>query len=157
MDWIESSGGPVMVIRYSDLPFWSADWESYDRASSVSEVGALEFLSGDRRFNIVSLWGEPMATTYDPDLGMVIQWGTAPNEQKLMRFVRESIDEARWQVVGRMDAGAKVVMDAAVPGPEVSPDDVVEIGWDHAGQVEAAEASGVECSARLFRYVRLGE
>lgn len=126
--WIESGGGPLVLVAVGDLSSWMGidpvvgDTESdYDRACAVMETIAPVVVRG---LPVVVVGDEPDRTavrTFDA-LMYWVRWRAAPNEQALW----DALDGAHlpgldWTASGEFDAreGDYQLFDAAFSGKEI--------------------------------------
>lgn len=157
MKWLESTGGPMVVMQAASVPEWSGyRGPDYDLACSVYDIGIVDVVGAGRAFSALSLWDEPMSTTWSDDLGCVIQWRWAEDEGDLFRTIRSSWDGLEWHVVGSVEwQGAVRVFDAATPGDELPSDEFLE--WptgDRGASVMVAEVEEGSAACRLIKVVR---
>ncbi|MFI0454473.1 Imm21 family immunity protein [Actinomadura sp. 6N118] len=117
MIWVESAGGPLVVIEESALAGWSGFDGDYERACAVDFVDVIA--SGDGVKALV-VGDEPAGTTYVPELRTFIQWLYAEPDTDVVASVEGAVAAASWKVGPSFDvAGALVLFDSAVPGREV--------------------------------------
>ncbi|MFF3462790.1 immunity 21 family protein [Streptomyces sp. NPDC002619] len=121
VDWVESGGGPLVVVPETVLSFWAgADGEDmatdYDRACEVDGyVGLLPV--GDSVALV--LGDEPASTAYLPDHGTFVRWSAANSEDELLAEVPAALDAAVWENEVRWNVpGPVVLFDSAWPGDE---------------------------------------
>ena len=98
-----------------------------------------------------------MSTTWSDDLGCVVQWGWAEDEDNLFRTIRSSWTGLEWAVVGSVEWQGEVrVFDAATPGSELASDEFMEwsIG-DRGVSVMVAEIDEGSVACRLIKVVRI--
>jgi hypothetical protein len=121
VDWVESGGGPLVVVPETVLSFWAgADGEDmatdYDRACEVDGyVGLLPV--GDSVALV--LGDEPASTAYLPDQGTFVRWSAANSEDELLAEVPAALAAAVWENEVRWNVpGPVVLFDSAWPGDE---------------------------------------
>ncbi|MEU3986260.1 immunity 21 family protein [Streptomyces sp. NPDC026672] len=121
VEWVESGGGPLVVVPETVLPFWAgADGEDmatdYDRACEVDGyVGLLPV--GDSAALV--LGDEPASTAYLPDHGTFVRWSAANSEAELLAEVPAALVSAVWEREVRWNVpGPVVLFDSAWPGEE---------------------------------------
>jgi len=138
MEWIESQGGPLIVLEESLLPFWEgADPPSsrravraesrvsgrdsatdYDRACDVRRaMGLIEVGPG---FGLV-IGGEPLPTTWlaNDEGGMLVRWRYGAEDSVLQRMSEVTRAEFDEHALHHTVGGAVVLFDAAFPGHEI--------------------------------------
>ncbi|MFD7710505.1 immunity 21 family protein [Streptomyces sp. NPDC059785] len=119
VEWVESGGGPLIVVPEVVLPFWAgADGDDmssdYDRACDVDGFIGLVPV-GDTRALV--LGDEPASTTYLPEHGTFVRWCAADSEGELLAGVPAALESAAWGAEVRWDVpGPVVLFDAAWPG-----------------------------------------
>jgi beta-phosphoglucomutase-like phosphatase (HAD superfamily) len=107
--WVDSTGGPLVVVPGSALPQWrgtgayftansaSDDWGDYGRACAVTgNTGLIPV--GDVQALVLA--DESAATTYLADCRTFVRWIDARSEADLIRLVPLAIESARWETVG---------------------------------------------------------
>ncbi|MGW2091511.1 Imm21 family immunity protein [Promicromonospora sukumoe] len=154
MKWLESTGGPMVVMQASSVAEWSGyRGPDYDLACSVYDIGMVDAVRAGPAFSVLSLSGGPMSTTWSDDLGCVIQWRWAEDEGDLFRAIRSSWDGLEWDVVGSVEwTGGVRVFDAAIPGDELSGDEFME--WpisDGGASVMVAEIDRGSAACRVIK------
>ncbi|MET8451378.1 immunity 21 family protein [Streptomyces sp. NPDC005209] len=121
VEWVESGGGPLIVVPEAVLPFWAgADGEDmatdYDRACEVD--GYVGLLPVGNSAALV-LGDEPASTSYLPDHAAFVRWSAANSEEELLAGVPAALDAAAWGDEVRWDVpGPVVLFDSAWPGDE---------------------------------------
>ena len=124
MDWIESAGGPLVILEERLLQHWAgigpADWapgdgSDYDRACSVDDwIGLLEVGDG----SAVVLGSEPARTCImeAPDGALLVRWIHAPIGWELpavsILLSQAWNRSATWQV----SSASQHIQDAAFAG-----------------------------------------
>jgi len=108
MRWIESAGGPLLLLSEQNLGSWGGALElmsgpaakasyspggkptDYDRASSVEDFVGLIVVGTEQA---LVLGGEPLQTTWMPSQagrgGMVVRWVFGESENEFLRWVDE--------------------------------------------------------------------
>jgi hypothetical protein len=154
MKWLESTGGPMVVMQVGSVAEWSGyRGPDYDLACSVDDIGIVDVDRGERAFSVLSLSGEPMSTSWSDDLRCLVQWGWAEDEDDLFRTIRSSWNVLKWDVIGSVDwQGVVRVFDAAIPGDELASDELIEwsIG-DRSVSVMVAEIDSDSVACRLIK------
>ena len=141
MEWIESQGGPLILLEESLLAFWegtdapksgrvvradsrasgAAVATDYDRACDVRRVmGAIEVGPG---IGLV-LAGEPLPSTWFPlgdhTEGMIVRWRYANSEEAIVQALNSVPADAFAQSGLQIEvAGPLVLFDAAMPGYDI--------------------------------------
>lgn len=136
LEWIDSNGGPLILLSREFLTGWSgADPQEprddkvqtvqetdYDRAGAIS--GYIGLLPVGRGQGVV-FWGEPMPTAWVPlttTMGVFVRWSYGEEQTDVIGYVKH-IEERIWAssglafMVGRQPL---CLFDAAWPGQEVS-------------------------------------
>jgi hypothetical protein len=67
---------------------------------SVDDVDVVSVTRDGTAFAALSLWGEPLSTTYLTDLDCVVQWRWAANEGELLNDLRSAWEELEWTLIG---------------------------------------------------------
>lgn len=121
--WVESDGGPLVVLPESALASWRADTEAtgtdefggsgdYDRACQVDDyVGTLHV--GDAEALVLADSPEP--TAFLPDRMLFVRWSGAGSESDILAALEPSLALAEWQSPVRwtVPTGPVVLFDAA--------------------------------------------
>ncbi|GIF48799.1 beta-phosphoglucomutase-like phosphatase (HAD superfamily) [Asanoa ferruginea] len=128
LPWIDSTGGPLVVVPTSVLPQWrgtgayflansdSDDWGDYGRACAVNGYAGL-IPVGDVQALVLA--DEPAATTYLADRRAFVRWIHARSEEELIGLVPQAIEAAAWEPVGEWVVTEPVEMlDSALAGTE---------------------------------------
>lgn len=156
--WVESSGGPLIVIPDSVLHRWTGVSDEddvpgdYDRTWMVGDPIGLIPVGG---VDALVLGGDPDSTTYLPRLGVFVRWWAADSEEALLGAVAASLDAASWgpPILWRVP-GAVVLSDAVCPGREVGQETHLVIKLEPG--VYTVDAAYVRADARTaFTVVRL--
>ncbi|MFJ8210556.1 Imm21 family immunity protein [Streptomyces sp. NPDC096033] len=70
--WLETEGGPFVVVPHTWLPHWSGRAGAYDRACAVMDfVGVLALPGGAET---LVLGDEPLPTAYLPEHQVLVRW-----------------------------------------------------------------------------------
>ncbi|MEV7988418.1 Imm21 family immunity protein [Micromonospora sp. NPDC085948] len=127
LPWIESGGGPLVVVPSSALTDWqgaisgSGDpntWDDYDRACRIDGYAGTVAV-GDAEALV--LGDEPATTTYLPDRRIFVRWIYAPSEVDVIRLVPRAVEVARWEDAGTWTtSGPARLFDAAYAGDELA-------------------------------------
>jgi hypothetical protein len=96
--WVESTGGPLLLMEQTALPAWSGAEEDYERVCTVEDlIGAIAV--GEAAQALV-MGDEPAGTTFIPALGVFVQWLYGEHGTDVVATVEASLPTADW------DAGA---------------------------------------------------
>ncbi|MGW4498238.1 Imm21 family immunity protein [Micromonospora sp. NPDC004336] len=128
--WIDSSGGPLVVVPATALSAWRGvpddfdpddldTWGDYGRACAVDGyAGVLRV--GDAEALVLA--DEPATTTYLPGHRLFVRWIRADSEAEVVRLVPDAFDRADWADAGSWPTdGPAVLFDAALGGDETEP------------------------------------
>ena len=129
MHWIESAGGPLVLVPERSLGSWKgADGPHggethYESACAVADyLGLVPLQGGDA----IVLGDEPLRTAWRPaDAGgMLVRWIASPAEDDVERALATLPEGLPWENVLDFHhaGGALMLFDAAVPGDELPPD-----------------------------------
>lgn len=130
MQWIESGGGPLVVVPQTRLDRWrgvdcrsSDDTSDYDRACEVADDVAVVRVADTE---ILVLGEEPFRTTWLPDEkgGLLIRWVYADKEDSIPEFLSAPglEDALSASGVSFTTPGACVLFDSAEPGDDIRGD-----------------------------------
>jgi hypothetical protein len=160
--WIESGGGPLLVLPSSLLPDWGgtdspgsgAAATDYDRACDVSEyIGAIAVGEGQG----LVLGDMPMpAAWWAESAGMLVRWMAATSEEAVLEVLRDPSLDPAWEREATFACvdGSLVLFDSAYPGTGLPPD-VARISLTPGRYaVETAVLEGDDTSLVLHRFVR---
>lgn len=130
MHWIESAGGPLVLVPERSLGAWKgADGPDsgethYERACSVEDFIGLVKVDGGAP--AIVLGDEPLRTAWRPSEagGMLVRWIAAPAEEDVDQALASLPDILPWEHVLDFEhpGGAMMLFDAAVPGEELPSD-----------------------------------
>ncbi|WP_328789809.1 MULTISPECIES: Imm21 family immunity protein [unclassified Streptomyces] len=157
VDWVESGGGPLVVVPAEALTRWEgADSEGpesdYDRACAV--VGFTGLLAVGPSHALV-LGDEPSSTVFLPEYGVFVRWLAAETEAELLGGVGAALEDAAWEEGQVWDVpGPVVLFDSAWPGSEVEPDNHARVDLA-AGRYEVRAALVQPNSETAFQLVQL--
>ncbi|MEV0191837.1 Imm21 family immunity protein [Kitasatospora purpeofusca] len=120
--WVESLGGPFVVLPEVVLEAWSGSagvgdaGDDYDRACAVEGfVGLVRVGSAEG----LVLGDEPASTTYLPTQGVFVRWSAAESEEAMLGSVDAAIRAAPWEPELTWQVpGPVVLFDAAWTGEE---------------------------------------
>jgi hypothetical protein len=140
--WVESNGGPLLLLARDLLPFWSgirpsnvsaADFDNvydydfdcdYNRACEVKDyLGLIEVASGTG----LVLGGEPLSTTWwqihdDLKLGLLVRWMWADDEASVIQSLA-NIPESIWEpgnLICHVGTEPLCLFDSAYLGSEIA-------------------------------------
>ncbi|WP_097963367.1 MULTISPECIES: Imm21 family immunity protein [Streptomyces] len=157
LTWLETEGGPFIVVPRTALSHWSGTEGDYDRACEVMDlVGVLELPDGAEA---LVLGYEPLSTAYLPEHRVLVRWCYAESEEGVAEIILAGIPTAEWDAGPVLSTTGELVMfDAAYFGTEVgtlTDSTVLELG---AGRYRVDSAS-IEpdqlTSFRVHRFVEL--
>jgi hypothetical protein len=141
LNWVESAGGPLLVVPEDLVAFWEGirqppsfrvveaefRWTEggtatdYDRACDIQDyVGVIPVGPGQA----IVLADEPLPTTWisgpDNPAGYIVRWVHAPDDESVLRALQELPIGAPWfpGPEFRHDGGRLVVFDSAAPGDD---------------------------------------
>ncbi|WP_248965913.1 Imm21 family immunity protein [Sphaerisporangium perillae] len=157
MRWIETAGGPFVLVAINDAPSWTGYRGDYEHACAVDGVtGVVGFGDIGTKKTALVIWDEPLRTAYLPERATFVQWMYADSEDWLLRLVDTEFSSAVWEdgpIVELQDV--ETLFDSATPGVELIESDFLEIRME-AGmyQVQTADIeSGDRRAARIHRLV----
>lgn len=130
MQWIESGGGPLVVVPQTHLGRWGGvdcrstdDTSDYDRACEVSDDVAVIRVADTEA---LVLGDEPFRTTWLPNEkgGFLVRWVYADKEESISEFLSApSLEEAlSASGVSFTTPGMCVLFDSAEPGDDIRGD-----------------------------------
>ncbi|MEO3809908.1 Imm21 family immunity protein [Sphaerisporangium sp. B11E5] len=154
MKWIESAGGPLVLVSWDDVSMWSGYEGDYEAACAVKDLtGVVRFGDEVDGKSALVIWGEPLATAYLADEKILVQWMYADTEDDLLRMVGHELSAAVWQEGPSITLAHRLVLfDAAVPGDELNADDVLEVELaSGVYQIQTTDVASGRRAARLYR------
>ncbi|MBW5254631.1 hypothetical protein JGS39_37705 [Streptomyces sp. P01-B04] len=118
LTWLDTEGGPFIVVPRTALPYWSGTEGDYDRACEVTYfVGALELSDGSEA---LVLGDEPLSTAYFPEHRVLVRRHYAESGEGVTDIVRAGLPTAEWTEGPVLSTTGELVMiDAAYFGTEV--------------------------------------
>lgn len=155
--WLETEGGPFILVSRTALPHWSGTEGDYDRTCEVMDfVGVLALPDGAEA---LVLGDEPFSTAYLPECRVLVRWCYAESKDGVADLIRAELPTAEWEEGPVLSTTGELVMfDAAHFGTEVgtlTDGSALELG---AGRYRVDSAS-VEpndlTSFRVHRFVEL--
>src|SRR5690349_23596311 len=138
--WVESMGGPLLVLPVSALGEWGGSTQTgmlagtgdvqddYDRACELDGLAGVIAVGGKGRQGLV-LADEPARTCYLPEYQTFVRWLGADSEASLIEAAKELLDDPAvdWEECGTWETdGPAVLMDSVTAGTELNvayPDD----------------------------------
>ncbi|MER5410585.1 Imm21 family immunity protein [Streptomyces sp. NPDC002769] len=154
--WVQSMGGPLIVITVSALDHWGGCTEDgvivggtdvpddYDRACDVEGWAGI-IAVGTEGSGLV-LADEPATTCYLPEQNVFLRWLAADSDAELLEAAKAVMEDPAtdWEDCGVWETdGAAVLLDSAVAGADLAvecPDQAVECP-DQGGLPEQAQVS----------------
>ncbi|MGW1190690.1 immunity 21 family protein [Streptomyces sp. NPDC002559] len=133
-DWVESMGGPLIVLFVSALTAWrgcteggmsvgdGADPDDYDRACAVDDPAGTIAVGEDGAQALV-LGDEPATTCYVPEHHAFLRWLAADSESGLMAAAEAVLADPAtpWEECGTwVTDGPAVLMDSAEAGADLN-------------------------------------
>jgi HAD superfamily hydrolase (TIGR01549 family) len=128
LPWVESGGGPLIVVPTSALTQWrgaSVDfdpgdldtWGDYGRACQIDGYADALNVGDDQA---LALGGEPASTTFLPDQRLFVRWIYADSEEDVIRLIPKSVETAGWEDAGTWTtSGPAQLFDSALAGDEL--------------------------------------
>ncbi|MFD7246439.1 Imm21 family immunity protein [Streptomyces massasporeus] len=145
--WVESMGGPLIVVPVSALAAWRGCTESgvmvgdatapddYDRACAVDDLAGV-IAVGENGAQALVLADEPATSCYLPQLRAFLRWLAADSEAGLKAAADTVLADPAtvWEEYGTwVSDGPAVLMDSAVAGSD--------LGLEYPGGGMPAQAS----------------
>ncbi|MFE5843836.1 Imm21 family immunity protein [Streptomyces niveus] len=118
LTWLETEGGPLIVVPRTALSHWTGTEGDYDRACAVMDlVGVLELPHGAEA---LVLGDEPLSTAYLPEHRVLVRWCYAESEEGVAEIILAGLPTTEWDEGPVMSTTGDLVMfDAAYFGTEV--------------------------------------
>ncbi|MFE9740982.1 Imm21 family immunity protein [Streptomyces sp. NPDC006477] len=153
-DWVDSMGGPLVVVPVAVLREWGGCTEEgtilgdtgladdYDRACAVEGLAGV---IGDRA-NVLVLADEPAMTRFLPERRAFVRWLGANSEEELVATAEALLDapDTAWEDCGVWETdGPAVLMDAAEAG--------ADLGTPYPGDTRMPEQADVAVPAGRWR------
>jgi hypothetical protein len=123
--WINSGGGPLLLLEKSLLPYWGGAYTSngdtdYDRACAIEGyIGLIEVGDG----NAIVLGDEPLQTSLlrlpNEEGLMVIRWEFAPDEFAVLNALGHEGVRQQADISVSFKGGPLVLFDSAYSGLEI--------------------------------------
>ncbi|MFJ4703047.1 Imm21 family immunity protein [Streptomyces sp. NPDC088768] len=157
LTWLETEGGPFIVVPHTALSHWSGTEGDYDRACEVMDlVGVLELPDGAEA---LVLGDEPLSTAYLPEHRVLVRWCYAESEEGVAEIILAGIPTAKWDEGPVLSITGELVMfDAAYFGAEVgtlTDSTVLELGAGRCRVDSASIEPDQLTSFRVHRFVEL--
>jgi hypothetical protein len=134
LNWVESMGGPLIVIPISALQEWGGcteagmvlgdtdDPDDYDRACAVDDLAAVIPIGADGARALV-LGDEPATTCYLPERRVFLRWLAADSDAELLTVAETVLSDPKtvWEDCGVWETdGPAVLMDSAEAGADLA-------------------------------------
>ncbi|MGC1214061.1 MAG: Imm21 family immunity protein [Micromonospora sp.] len=136
LPWIESAGGPLIIVPTTALAHWRGasdgfypddvdSWDDYWRACEVDGyAGTIPV--GDAQALV--LGDEPASTTYLPERRLFVRWIYAESEADVIRLIPKALEMADWEDAGDwITDGPATLFDSALAGDEAKRSDHLRI------------------------------
>ncbi|MFH9737209.1 immunity 21 family protein [Streptomyces roseolus] len=132
--WVESMGGPLIVIPVSSLDAWHGctedgmvlsdgpDLDDYDRACAVNDLAGT-ITVGEEGTHALVLGDEPATTCYIPEHRVFLRWLAASSEPELKAAAEAVLTDpsTQWEECGTWTTdGPAVLMDSAEAGTDLN-------------------------------------
>ncbi|MER6393795.1 Imm21 family immunity protein [Streptomyces sp. NPDC001523] len=118
LTWLDTEGGPFIVVPRAALSHWSGTEGDYDRACEVTEL--VDILALSDGAEALVLGGEPLSTAHLPDYRLLVRWCYAESEDGIADIIRAGLPTAEWDEGPVLSTtGELVLFDAAYFGTEV--------------------------------------
>lgn len=89
MKWIESTGGPFILLSDALLTQWRGCDGDYERACEIEDwLGVLGV--GSREALVVNDEPMPTSTCLGPDSCLLVRWSCAPDERTVLRHLEQA-------------------------------------------------------------------
>ncbi len=131
LTWVESMGGPLIVVPVSALQYWGGCTEDgmiigdgdqsddYDRACEVEGLAEVIGLRGCSYVSALVLGDEPASTCYLPEQRAFVRRLAADSDAELLAAAEAALNDptAPWEECGLWETdGPAVLMDSAEAG-----------------------------------------
>ncbi|WP_338692660.1 Imm21 family immunity protein [Streptomyces sp. Q6] len=118
LTWLDTEGGPYIVVPRTALPHWSGTEGDYDRACDVMDfVGVLALPDGAEA---LVLGDEPLSTAYLPEHRVLVRWYYGESKEGVADIIRAGLATAEWEEGPVLSTTGELVMFyAAYFGTEV--------------------------------------
>ncbi|MCE7001784.1 immunity 21 family protein [Kibdelosporangium philippinense] len=139
-EWVESLGGPLIVVPVSALNSWTGSvGDDYDRACQVDGFAGAIPVGGAQGLVLAD---DPATTCYLPEYHAFLRWLAADSEADLVAAAEAALADpaTEWEDCGTWETdGPAVLFDSAVSGADLAS------GWPaggHPDQASVAIAAG---------------
>lgn len=129
--WVESLGGPLVVVPEAVLEAWSGSagnddgTDDYGRACAIE--GHIGLVPVGQAEGLV-LGDEPASTAYLPAQGLFVRWSAAESEEAMLGSVGAAMRAASWEPELLWQVpGPVVLFDSAWTGEECRQQDHVRV------------------------------
>lgn len=128
MKWIQSTGGPLLLMADALLPSWRGTEQDYARACGIDDwLGVLSVGSG----NALVLGDEPMQTTawQEDNRCLLVRWSYAQDESIVVKHLMTA-DQLEFSGPGTMiDFGSRSVtlFDSSAAGSDLHDEETLRI------------------------------
>lgn len=161
--WIESEGGPVILVEESLRRLWGGYTNSdYDNACEVDGyTGPVPFGEPSAPSLACAINDIPAPTTYMEEFRALVHWIAAPSDDRIVEVVRGGIDFVKEREDGPVVQvnGRLALFDAALPGTQAAADELLLVDVEpavHRLRTADIESDTGSC-ARVHRLDRLIE
>ncbi|MFI5527875.1 Imm21 family immunity protein [Kitasatospora sp. NPDC051853] len=129
--WVDSMGGPLIVVPVSALEQWDGCTETgmivgdgdqpddYDRACAVGDLAEVISLTGHSTVSALVLGDEPSSTCYIAERRAFVRWLAADSDAELLAAAEAMLNDPTtpWEDCGVWQTdGPAVLMDSAEAG-----------------------------------------
>jgi hypothetical protein len=161
--WVESEGGPVIVVAESQRRLWGGCTNSdYENACEVEGYAGLVALEEPSALGpALAINDVPAPTAFMEEFHAMVQWISSSSDARLVEVVREGFEAVETWVDGPVVQvnGTLAVFDAALPGTDVRADELLLV--DIAPAVYRLRSADIESDtgtcARVHRLDRLSQ
>ncbi|MFI1826609.1 Imm21 family immunity protein [Streptomyces sp. NPDC020412] len=134
LTWVQSMGGPLIVVPVSALHTWGGCTEGgvivggtdqpddYDRACAVEEYAEVISLGDTGAASALVLGDEPATTCYLPEQRIFLRWRAADSDTELLAAAEAVLSDPAtlWEECGVWETdGPAVLMDSAEAGTDL--------------------------------------
>lgn len=158
LSWVESAGGPLVVIERASAQHWSGYHGHYERACEMEDVlGVITIDSTTPPFDVLVLGDEPLRTTFLRERNAILQWIYAPSEEAFLSSVLAlNFEEVDWEEGLTVPIGGSVeIFDAALPRGDAGGGDVLSVELPGLSQLVMSSDVNLDAkiSARIHRFI----
>jgi len=154
--WLETDGGPFLLVPVSVLPSWTGYEGDYDLVIDATESGQLECYVIPGR-NVAILGDEPLRTTILESRSLIVQWIYSNSEDDILDNSSSiDLDSIVWREGPMLNSdGSFVLIDSATPGVEAEEENIFVFEFKTGKvRVDSAEVPlAPHCAAKLHRLV----